>query len=134
MPGPVHHAPCLHLEVDDADSFARADIVFEGVDQSGPSFEARVYLDNPGADATTGKSADEGYAGAFHVYGEGRPAGPPAPTTRYLTATEAVRRALRNGPDIAVSVVAVAYGPAAPRPAIDLHIERVSIVIDRPPA
>jgi hypothetical protein len=54
-----------------ADEFSRADLEFRGVDHSGPSFEARVYLDNPAADAETGRDAADGYAGSFHVFGHG---------------------------------------------------------------
>jgi tyrosinase len=53
------------------DEFSRADLEFRGVDHSGPSFEARVYLDNPGADAATGRDPASGYAGSFHVFGHG---------------------------------------------------------------
>jgi hypothetical protein len=72
-----------------ADEFSRADLEFRGVDHSGPSFEARVYLDNPAADAETGRDLDSGYAGSFHVFGHGGcfgehghcdiPQGPPSP-------------------------------------------------------
>jgi hypothetical protein len=34
-------------------AFVRADLVFDGVDHSGPSFEARIFINNPKADATT---------------------------------------------------------------------------------
>lgn len=52
-------------------------LVFEGVEQAGPSFEARVFLDNPGADESTPLTDDAGYAGSFHVFGYGA-AAPPA--------------------------------------------------------
>jgi hypothetical protein len=133
MAGPIFRSPPVHVDAGEADRMTRADIVFAGVDQSGPSYEARVYLNNPTADEGTGKSPAEGYAGAFHVYGEGRPAGPPAPTDRSVIATEAVRRALRQGPDVTVTAVAVAYGPPGRRPVIDLRVERVSVVVDHPP-
>jgi tyrosinase len=54
-----------------AEEFSRADLEFRGVDHSGPSFEARVYLENPGADANTGRDPASGYAGSFHVFGHG---------------------------------------------------------------
>jgi len=54
-----------------ADEFSRADLEFRGVDHSGPSFEARVYLDNSAADAGTGRDPAAGYAGSFHVFGHG---------------------------------------------------------------
>jgi tyrosinase len=54
-----------------AGEFSRADLEFRGVDHSGPSYEARVYLDNPLADADTGREPTSGYAGSFHVFGHG---------------------------------------------------------------
>ncbi len=50
---------------------ARSQLVFEGVDQGGPSFEGRVFVDNPNADRNTPASASHGYVGSFHVYGYG---------------------------------------------------------------
>ena len=121
--------------------FERADIVFDGVEQAGGSFEARVFLNNPEADASTPMTPEHGYAGSFHVYGYGRypgepnPAGgPTAPMTRYITATDAVRAAMATG-DVNVTTVAVGRGDQAgggPGPgAIDPG--RVSIRLDQPP-
>jgi hypothetical protein len=121
--------------------FERADIVFDGVEQAGGSFEARVFLNNPEADASTPRAPEHGYAGSFHVYGYGRypgepgPAGgPTAPMTRYITATDAVRTAMASG-DVTVTTVAVGRGDQAggsPGPgAIDAG--RVSIRLDQPP-
>ena len=121
--------------------FERADIVFEGVEQASGSFEARVFLNNPEADASTPMTPEHGYAGSFHVYGYGRypgepgPAGrPTAPMTRYVTATEAVRAAMASG-DVSVTTVALRRGGQAgegPGPgAIDAG--RVSIRLDQPP-
>jgi hypothetical protein len=53
------------------DEFSRADLEFRGVDHSGPSFEARVFLDNPNANADSGRDPDAGYAGSFYVFGHG---------------------------------------------------------------
>ena len=121
--------------------FERADIVFDGVEHAGGSFEARVFLNNPEADASTPMTPEHGYAGSFHVYGYGRypgepdPAGgPAAPMTRYVTATEAVRAAMASG-DVSVTTVALRRGGQAgegPGPgAIDAG--RVSIRLDQPP-
>src|SRR5262249_33443730 len=49
------------------DEFSRADLEFRGVDHSGPSFEARVYLNNADAGAETPLTEDTGYAGSFWV-------------------------------------------------------------------
>jgi hypothetical protein len=100
------------------DDFSRADLEFRGVDHSGPSFEARVYLDNPKADAETGRGDDTGYAGSFYVFGHGGcfgeaghcdvPEGPRSafdqrlphqltPQFRTVVITEALRRVMRSG-------------------------------------
>ena len=55
----------------------RVELVFRGVEQAGPSFEARVYLNNPDADETTQRTPEAGYAGSFHVYGYGEHPPPP---------------------------------------------------------
>ena len=51
--------------------FSRADLEFYGVDHSGPSFEARIFLNNPQADGETAKDLEHGYVGSFHVFGHG---------------------------------------------------------------
>src|SRR5919201_6293347 len=53
------------------DEFSRADLQFRGVDHSGPSYEARVFLDNPAAKPSTPTTEDQGFAGSFHVFGHG---------------------------------------------------------------
>jgi tyrosinase len=122
--------------------FERADIVFEGVEQAGGSFEARVFLNNPEADASTPKTPEHGYAGSFHVYGYGRypgepgpPGGPTAPMTRYVTATDAVRAAMGSG-GLTVTTVAVGSGgqPGEGPGPHALDPGRVSIRVDQPPA
>jgi hypothetical protein len=52
-------------------------LVFSGVEQAGPSFEGRVYLNRPKVDEATPQTPENGYVGSFHVYGYGR-ASPPA--------------------------------------------------------
>ena len=38
--------------------FTRADLVFSGVDHSETSYEVRVFLNNPSADASTPRTAE----------------------------------------------------------------------------
>jgi hypothetical protein len=115
------------IKVDRLDAqFYRADIEFHGVDHSGPTFEARVFLNNPQADENTAKSLDTGYAGSFHVFGHGgcfgdeghcdvvprrtydpRPAHPLSPARKVVIASEAVRRAIGSGDEVTVTVVPV---------------------------
>ena len=55
---------------DDAEDTYRADLVFYDVDHSGASYEARIFLNSPDADADTPRD-DPDYAGSFHIFGHG---------------------------------------------------------------
>ena len=54
-----------------ANSFSRADLIFDGVDHSDMSYEVRVFLNNPKANAKIPRSPENGYAGKFVVFGHG---------------------------------------------------------------
>src|SRR5262249_48527318 len=94
-------------------AFSRADLVFDGIEHGGPSFEARVFLNNLQADMNTPLTATSGYVGSFHIFGHGgcfgddpthcsirqtprlydpRPAHPLTPARKVVIATEAIRR------------------------------------------
>lgn len=111
----------------DREDITRADLVFYGVDHSGPSYEARVFLDNPRANAETPRDVERGYAGSFTIFGHGgcygeeghcapqdrtadefdrRPPHPLTPQTRLVTVTDALKRT--TGEQVTVHVVAVA--------------------------
>jgi len=121
--------------------FERGDILIHGVDQSGPSFEGRVFLNNPRATADTPTTAENGYAGSFHVYGYG--VWPDdigkehkavdadtirAPIEKDLIATDGLREAAAKGDAVTVTVVPVAGHP--PHDAGDaMKLEGVSIEI-----
>ena len=51
--------------------YPRVDLVFHEIDHSGPSFEARIYIDNTDADESSPTTTDEGYAGSFWIFGHG---------------------------------------------------------------
>jgi tyrosinase len=110
-----------------AKTFHRADLVFDGVDHSGASFEARVFLNNTGATAKTATTTQNGYAGSFHIFGHGgcfgdvghcevrglprpydpRPAHPLTPARKVVIATDAIRRAVAKGKQMTVTVVPI---------------------------
>ncbi|MGY1636844.1 hypothetical protein ACI78V_09340 [Geodermatophilus sp. SYSU D00742] len=116
-------------------SFDRADLIFHEVDHSGPSFTARVYVDNPEANADTPTTAEAGYAGCFTIFGHGGCVGtddghcnpkartvdefdmrmphPLLPQTKVVTITEALRR-LGPVSQVTVTVVPVVPGQSAP--------------------
>jgi hypothetical protein len=111
----------------------RADLIYEGLDHSGPSFEGRVFLNNNEASAETPTTAENGYAGSFHIFGHGgcygddithcqitgprrpydpRPAHPLAPARKVLIATDALKLARARGGEITVTIVPVVYDPS----------------------
>ena len=119
-------------ELEDVKELSRADLVFYGVDHSGPSYEARIFINNARADAGTERVAEQGYAGSFSVFGhngcfgdEGhclpdqrltdefdvRAPHPLRPITKTVIATEAIRRALVEP---AVQEVTVTVVPVTP--------------------
>ena len=141
-------SPKMTLEHLDAE-FSRADLIFDGVDHSGASFEARVFLNNESATDQTPVTPENGYAGSFHIFGHGgcfgndithcqirglpraydpRPAHPLTPARKVLIATDAIRQALAAGNQITVTVVPVV---TAGTPKCDyenvLKFDRVSV-------
>jgi hypothetical protein len=119
-------------------------LVFSGVEQAGPSFEGRVFLNNPEADENTARDAKSGYAGSFHVYGYGTAAPPAiaeaqarreagrgavAPIEKRVRADEsAVRAALEGSADLTVTVVAVPADPGGPTP--ERPYEHLEVLFD----
>jgi len=110
----------------DREHVVRADLVFYGVDHSGPTYEARIFLDNPKATERTPRDVAKGYAGSFTIFGHGgcfgaeghcspqdrhsdefdrRPPHPLTPQTATVSVTEAL--AAVAGKRTRVTVVAV---------------------------
>ena len=112
------------------EEITRADLVFYGVEHGGPSYEARVFLDQPDADADTPLDMSHGYAGSYTVFGhagcfgeEGHceptnrfvdefdRRGPHglSPWTRTVIITEALKAALvqKDDPTVQVTVVPI---------------------------
>jgi hypothetical protein len=109
---------------------SRVDIQFHGVEHSGPSFEARVFINKPDAVESTELDPDNGYAGSFYVFGHGgcygdtghceihaepgpydpRPSHVLTPIRKFVTATEALRRAADESRDVTITVVPVITG------------------------
>jgi hypothetical protein len=114
-------------------AFDRADLVITGVDHSGLSYEVRLFLNNPAATIATPRTAEEGYAGRFTVFGHGgcygdeghcevpepstdpydvRPPHPLTPLNTYVTVTEPLGRLLSSGNQLqTVTLVPVSLPP-----------------------
>lgn len=133
--------------------FRRADLEFYGVDHSRSSYTARLFFNQPDADAATPTDDEHGYAGSFHIFGHGGCAGdeghcevptdrrpddlrPPhqlTPLNKRVTVTAALQRALRHGQQLQLTVVAVlreelvtSYG--AELTSDLLHFDRVDLL------
>src|SRR4051794_26101730 len=124
--------------------FARADLLFIGVDHSGASFEARLFLDEPDADRSWGRDHPS-WCGSFFIFGHGgcfgdlghcdipasrdafdlRPPHPLLPAIRIVTVTDAICRRLAGGAT-AVTVTVVAHA-AGGRPHDVLAFETVRL-------
>jgi hypothetical protein len=108
----------------------RADIEVAGLDQAGSSFELRIFLNNPAAEAATEPIEERGYAGSIYVYAYGRPPdgmrSEGLPMTRSIIATEAVRRAA-SAATVAITLVPVAYGGQEPDD-VDLAAVEVALL------
>jgi hypothetical protein len=124
---------------------SRADLVFYDVDHSGPSFEARVFFNNPDADQRTPREAEHGYAGSFHIFGHGgcfgeeghcdvagtapgpfdlRPAHQLTPAIKSVIVTDAIRRHAGDGP---LTITVVSVDPEQPN-GDPLRFERLSLL------
>ena len=99
-------------------------LVFRGVEQAGPSFEGRVFLDNPDADETTPATDDAGYAGSFHVFGYGAAAPPAMKEARSARESE--------GPAVAPIEKRVTVDPVVARRATEspLTVTVVSVPVE----
>lgn len=121
----------------------RTELIFDGVDMAGASFEGRVFLNNPHADAGTEPAPESGYAGSFYVYGYGEPVSPEiaaarsrgetgalAPVEQRVQPDEAVMRAALDGRDqLTVTVVSIPADPGGDVP--DRPFEKVEVVLGR---
>lgn len=51
--------------------FYRADLILHGLDHSGPSYQGKVFLNNPNANHETPNDPIQGYVGSFFIFGHG---------------------------------------------------------------
>lgn len=143
----------VHHDTDGLSSLYRADLIFYGVDHSGPSYEGRIFLNNPDAGFETPPLPDECYAGSFYVFGHGGCVGesghckpedrfeddfdrraphPILPWTKTVTVTEALREV--EGEEVVVTVIPVKIGPVggARTEALTIEAVRLAIYVDDP--
>jgi tyrosinase len=114
--------------------FRRADLLFYGLDHSGPSYEGQVFLDARGVGGDADRT-HRAYVGSFFIFGHGgcfgdvghcdiptgrdpfdlRPPHQLEPAVRILTITESVKALLERGVEGAkVTVNARSVDPRSP--------------------
>jgi hypothetical protein len=130
-----------------SEEFARADLIFYGVEHRGPSFEARVFFDFDGTPDEHTPREDQHFAGSFTVFGHAGCAGdaghcdvptgprdpfdrrPPhelVPQTKTVIVTDALRRVTND--ELVISVVAVRPSADGPVAVDELFFERIALV------
>jgi len=108
--------------------FVRADLEIRGIYHGGPSYEGRIFLNNPRADENTPRQPEYGYAGSFHIFGHGgclgdpghcevnehnrepfdfRPPHPLTPATKRVTVTNALRQLAVKDKETTITIVPV---------------------------
>jgi hypothetical protein len=133
--------------------FSRADLVFLGLEHSGPPVEVRIFFNAPQADQSTPTTASAGFAGFFSIFAHGgcfgdeghcdmperratdyRPPYALTPITKHVTVTESVRRLLADKvQDVDVTIVPVLHEvpPYVPEARLEQPVvfQRLSIVL-----
>ena len=70
--GDIYKCPKININIAKGKfDYYRADLELYGIDHSGPSYEGRVFLNNPRADENTALDIKNGYAGSYNIFGHG---------------------------------------------------------------
>jgi hypothetical protein len=113
--------------------FYRADIELHNVDHSGPSYEGRVFLNNPEANQKTELTMANGYVGSYNIFGHGgcfgdvghcdiptekrlyeyRPSHHLKPQYKRIIITDALKKLGKNTTEFVITIVPVIPGKAA---------------------
>lgn len=146
--GNIFSSPPIKLNwVKDETEFYRADIEIFGIDLAGPSYEGRVFLNNPKADENTLLTLDSGYAGSYYIFGHGGCYGDEGhcdikprrtfdsrtehdltPAYKSMIATEAIKKILKNTKEIVISIVPITARSARMGNAKDIvYIDKIRI-------
>ena len=125
--GKIFRSPPIKLHFNpDENDFYRADIELYGVDLSGPSYEGRVFLNNPAASENTPMDVGNGYVGSYHIFGHGgcfgdsghcevaprrtydsRAQHPLTPAFKSLVATAIIKKILKSTDTITITIVPI---------------------------
>lgn len=118
-------SPEMYLEYPEGENeFYQGVIEFYGLDSNGPSYEGRVFLNNPNADENTPLNEASGYVGSYYIFGndgcwgdmghcdpkfqrtyDSRVHSHIAPQYQFVDATEALKRCVKSKTKFTVTVV-----------------------------
>jgi tyrosinase len=149
----VYVSKSLRFDVKNLEKkFYRADLEFYGIDHSGPSYEGRVFVNNPQANRKTPKTFKNGYFGSFYIFGHGgcfgdlghceikgerrpydlRPEHPLTPAYKRLIVTEQLKKMPRSTNEFTIYIVPVIRGDGRGMNKEDVenvvNLEKVSII------
>jgi hypothetical protein len=131
--------------------FYRADIEIHNVDHSGPSYEGRIFLNNPNANRTTKLTLTNGYVGSYHIFGDGgcfgdvghcdipkeqrmndyRPTHHLKPQYKRIIITDALRKLGKNSNRFTITIVPVLPGKPTEKSDFDediIKFEKIGII------
>lgn len=146
--GNIFTSPAIPLYYNQGENdFYKAVIEFYGVDVSGPSYEGRVFLNNPDASESTPMSEISGYIGSYHIFGhngcfgdeghcevqtrrqyDSRAKSDATPCYKSVDATKVIKRLINSKDDVVVTVVPLVVRGGRMGDAKDvIHIDRIRI-------
>jgi len=120
----------MALSSKDSRNITKATLVFQGINHAGPSYEARIFLNNKKANEKTKTTSANGYAGSFFIFGHGgrcyggpghcaiptsdmpdpydlRRSNPLTPTSRDVRITEQFIKSIKKDKKVTVTVVPI---------------------------
>jgi hypothetical protein len=147
--------PELSLEYNEEENdFYQAVIEIYGLDTNGPSYEGRVYVNNPKADGKTPLDESAGYVGSFDIFGhdgcwgdeghcdvlpdrpyDSRIHSHTDPVYKSIRATKAIKKCVKSKSKITITIVPKIFGGQRMSDAKDVvKCERVRITCYENPA
>jgi len=142
-------SPPLKFDIEKlGDKLYRVDLQFYGIDHSGPSYEGRVFINNPKADHNTPKTLENGYVGSYHIFGHGgcfgdvghceirkslspfdyRASHPLTPAFKRIRITEQIKEIGKNTTELVVIIVPKLSGSIKDQNEDVVKLEKISIV------
>jgi hypothetical protein len=113
----------LKIDIQKRKNISRIDLEFWGVDHSGPSYEGRVFINNPKADISTRMIPENRYVGSYYVFGHGEcfgdighcdvmentdplsPSHPLTPLFKVLTVTDKIKKIGQKTDQFVITIV-----------------------------